>query len=41
MDVVQRELGEFLWISSLVTGLSLIGVGLAVGLAIAMVHLPH
>jgi len=40
-NVVQDEIKEFLWLASVVSGISALAVGLAVGLAIALVHLPY
>jgi hypothetical protein len=37
---VTNELREFVWLASMVFGLSVVGVGLSVGLAVALVGIP-
>jgi hypothetical protein len=36
----RNELREFVWLASMVSGLSLLGVGLAVALALVLVGVP-
>ena len=40
-NAMRSELREFVWLASMVGGLSVAGVGLAVVLAMALVHVPH
>ena len=40
MKTVKKELREFAWLASIVMGLSVLGVGLAVTLVIALERLP-
>jgi len=40
MKTLKSELREFAWLASIVTGLSVLGVGLAVTLVIALERLP-
>jgi F0F1-type ATP synthase membrane subunit c/vacuolar-type H+-ATPase subunit K len=39
-NAVRNESREFIWLASMVSGLSLLGVGLAVGLALLLVGIP-
>jgi hypothetical protein len=40
MNELRKELRELAWLASIVTGLSVFGVGLAVTLVIALERLP-
>ena len=39
-NAVRNESRELLWLASMVSGLSLLGVGFAVGLALVLVGIP-
>ena len=37
---VVRELRELVWLAAIVSGLSIVGVGLALALAVILLHVP-